>query len=28
MPRLKRDSVVLVLVLAIHVLCGVMIVKD
>jgi len=27
MPRLKRDSVVLVLVLAIHVLCGVMIVK-
>jgi len=28
MPRLKRDSVVLVLVLAIHILCGVMIVKD
>jgi hypothetical protein len=28
MPRLKRDSVVLVLVLAIHVLCGVMIVKN
>jgi hypothetical protein len=28
MPRLKRDSVVLVLVLAIHVLCGVMIVRN
>jgi hypothetical protein len=28
MPRLKRDSVVLVLVLAIHVLCGVMLVKN
>jgi len=27
MPRIKRDSVVLVLVLAIHVLCGVIIVK-
>jgi hypothetical protein len=26
-PRLKRDSVVLVLVVALHVLCGVMIVK-
>ena len=27
MPRLKRDSVVMIFVLALHVLCGVLIVK-